>query len=469
MIIAEQGRTIARLEGVISGLMKRVQELEARLAQNSSNSSMPPSSDPPGAPPAQSKGPTGRRRGGQPGHKKHERVLLPPEQVSETTDMKPKGCRRCGKRLFGCDRDPHRHQVVDIPRVIAKVVEFRLHSLFCEDCKITTQAALPPGVPTTPFGPRLQALMAVCAGSYHLSKRMIEELVSDFFGVEVSLGSVSNLEQDTSEALAEPVREAAAHIQQQPVVHADETGWTEAKKKAWLWAAVAGNVAVFLIRQSRGKAVAKELLGSLFSGILNSDRWCGYNWVKTRRRQLCWAHLIRHFIAFENHGSEAKELGLALQHQCTLMFDYWHRVRDGTLMVSSFREYVRPIRREIIDLLRRGSACSSAKVAGMCREILSLGGALFTFVRVVGVDPTNNAAERAVRPAVLWRKGSFGTDSANGSRFVERILTVVTTLRLQKRNVLDFVTAACEAQRCGSSAPSLLSNSRCDQPMAMAA
>ena len=418
---------------------------------------MPPSSDSPGAPPAQSKGPTGKQRGGQPGHKKHERVLLPPERVSETTDLKPKGCRRCGKRLLGYDSDPYRHQVVDIPRVIAKVVEYRLHSLFCEGCKITTRAALPPGAPTTPFGPRLQSLMGVCAGSYHLSKRNIEELVSDFFDVEISLGSVSNLEQNTSEALAEPAQEAAAHIQEQPVVHADETGWTEAKKKAWLWVAVAGNVAVFLIRQGRGKAVAKELLGALFSGILNSDRWCGYNWVKTRSRQLCWAHLARHFVAFENYGSEAKELGLALQHQCSLMFDYWHRVRDGTLLRSSFREYMRPIRREIIELLRRGSACSSAKVAGMCREILDLEGALFTFVRVVGVDPTNNAAERAVRPAVLWRNGSFGTDSANGSRFVERILTVVTTLRMQKRNVLDFVTAACEARLTGAEAPSLLS------------
>ena len=353
--------------------------------------------------------------------------------------------------------------------MLAKVDELRLHALFCGDCKITTRAILPPGVPTSPFGPRLQALTAVCAGSYHLSKRMIEELVSDFFGVEVSLGSVSNLEQDTSEAIAEPAREAAAHIQQQPVVHADETGWNEAKKKAWLWVAVAGNVAVFLIRRGRGKAVAKELLGPLFAGILNTDRWCGYNWVKTRRRQLCWAHLVRHFVAFEMHGHEAKKLGLALQHQCELMFDDWHRVRDGTLLRSSFREYMRPIRREIIDLLRRGSSCSSSKVAGMCREILQLEGALFTFVRVTGVDPTNNAAERAVRPAVLWRKGSFGTDSANGSRFVERIMTVVTTLRMQKRNVLDFVTAACEARLSGATAPSLLSATRLIQPVALAA
>ena len=390
--------------------------------------------------------------------------------MSETTEVKPSACRRCGKRLFGNDIDPLRHQVVEIPRVIAKVVEFRLHALACTDCQITTQARLPAGVPTSPFGPRLQAMMAVCAGSYHLSKRMIEELVADFFGVEVSLGSVSNLEQETSEAIAEPVREAVAHVQEQPVVHADETGWTEAKKKAWLWAAIAGNVAVFLIRRSRGKEVAKELLGRAFWGILNSDRWCAYNWVPTRSRQLCWAHLIRHFKAFEQYGKDAKALGLALQARCDAMMAHWHRVRDGTLLRSSFQQYMRPLRREIADLLRRGATCSSAKVASMCREILVHEEALFTFVRVTGVDPTNNAAERAIRPAVLWRKGSFGTGSANGSRFVERILTIVTTLRLQKRNVLDFVTAACEARLHGSPAPSLLSTTQpALQPTSIAA
>ena len=427
------------------------------MGQNSTNSSRPPSSDLPGSPSPAPKSPSGRKRGGQPGHEKRERKLLPPERVDETTDCKPKACRRCGEALSGNDDDPFRHQVVDIPRVIAKVVEFRLHSLCCEHCNITTRASLPAGVPTSPVGPRLQAMMAVCAGSYHLSKRMIEELVSDFFGVDISLGSISNLERETSEAIAEPVKQAVAHVQQQPVVHADETGWTEAKKKAWLWTAIAGNVAVFLIRKSRGADVARELLGHLFSGILNSDRWGAYNWVRTRCRQLCWAHLIRHFKMFEDHGPKAKMLGLALQAQCDLMFANWHRVRDGTLERSSFREYMRPIRREILRLLRSGVDSSSAKVATKCREILKLEAALFTFVRVVGVEPTNNVAERGVRPAVLWRKGCFGTDSENGSRFVERILTVVTTLRLQKRNVLDFLTDACQARIDGECAPSLLS------------
>lgn len=442
---------------MIAKLLLRVQVLEAQLAQNSSNSSRPPSSDPPGATPvAKPPAKPGRRRGGQPGHKKHQRVLLPPERVKQTTSLYPTGCRRCAKPLTGSDPEPYQHQVVEIPRLLAQGHDYWLHSLLCKTCKIYTRAELPSGVPTGNFGPRLQAMIAVCSGQYHMSKRMIEEMMSDFFDAKLSLGSVANLEQDTSEALAAPVAEAAAYVKEQPIKHADETGWTEAKQRAWLWVVVTSSVAVFLIRRSRGAVVAKELLGKAFTGILNSDRWSAYNWIASSMRQLCWAHLVRHFKGFEDHGVHGKRIGLALQECSGRMFDHWHRVRDGTLKRSSFQQYMRPIRSEILNLLRQGSLCDVPKVAGCCREILKLQAALFTFVRVEGVEPTNNIAEQAVRRPVLWRKGSFGTDSENGSRFVERILTAVATLRMQKRNVLDYVTSACEARLRGQDAPSLL-------------
>lgn len=383
-------------------------------------------------------------------------MLLPPERVTETTSLRPTGCRRCAKPLTGSDPKPYQHQVVEIPRLLAQGHDYLLHSLFCKTCKIYTRAELPSGVPTGNFGPRLQAMIAVCSGQYHMSKRMIEEMMSDFFDAKLCLGSVVNLQQDTNEALAAPVAEAAEYVKKQPVKHADETGWTEAKRRAWLWVVVTSSVAVFLIRRSRGAMVAKELLGEAFTGILNSDRWSSYNWIPAAMRQLCWAHLVRHFKSFEDHGVHAKRIGLALQDCCDRMFGHWHRVRDGTLQRSSFQQYMRPIRSEILDLLRQGSHCDVPKVAGCCREILKLQAALFTFVRVEGIEPTNNTAEQAVRRPVLWRKGSFGTDSESGSRFVERILTVVATLRMQKRNVLDYVTVACEARLNGQAAPSLL-------------
>jgi transposase len=454
--IEAQRMTIEQQRRMLAVLEARVRELEARLARHSGNSSLPPSADPPGAPPPAPPKRTGRRRGAQPGHPKHSRPLVPPEQVTHTEVLKPSVCRRCGKSLTGEDAEPYRHQVIDIPKVVATVNEYQLHALLCPDCGITTRATLPPGVPTIGFGPRLQAMVSLCSGDYRMSKRDIERMVEDFFSVPISLGSLSMLEQATSEAIAAPVEQVAQAIQHEPVVHADETGWYERSKRAWLWAAVTGSIAMFLIRASRGAEVAKELLGAAFAGILNSDRWSAYSWVDPLRRQLCWAHLLRHFRGFQDLGPEATKIGEALELFTEVMFHAWHQVKAGTLERTAFQAMMTPLRHWVLVWLHEGELCSVRKVASTCREILKLESALWTFVHVEGVEPTNNAAEQIVRHGVLWRKGSFGTDSPNGSRFVERILTVVLTLRLQKRNVLDYMTAACQAFLRGEPVPSLL-------------
>ena len=215
---------VLKQQGIIEALERRVRELEARLAQFSGNSSRPPSTDPPGAPPPTRPKRKGRRRGGQPGHTKHARALVPPAQVTRMQVLKPCTCRRCGKALFGSDPEPYRHQVVDVPKVAATVEGYQLHALTCSGCKTSTRAQLPAGVPTGQFGPRLQAIVAVCSGDYCLSKREIELLVEDFFGIPIALGSIANLEHATSEAIATPVEEAVKAFQKQPIVHADETG-----------------------------------------------------------------------------------------------------------------------------------------------------------------------------------------------------------------------------------------------------
>ena len=299
-------------------------------------------------------------------------------------------------------------------------------------------------------------MVSLCSGDYRMSKREIEGMVEDFFGVPIALGSISMLEQASSEAIAAPVDEVAQANQQEPVVHADETGWYERGKRAWLWAAMAGLIAVFLVRASRGAEVAKELLGEAFAGILNSDRWSAYAWVDPARRQLCWAHLLRHFRGFQDLGAEASKIGQALELLAETMFHGWHQVRSGTLGRAAFQEMMIQLRKQVIAWLQDGQSCAVRKVASTCREIMKLEPALWTFVHVEGVEPTNNAAEQIVSHGVLWRKRSFGTDSSSGSRFVERILTVVTPLRLQKRNVLDYMTAACQARLRGEPPPSLL-------------
>jgi transposase len=448
MTIEAQQRTIATLE-------TRVRALEVQLARYSGNSSRPPSTDPPGAPPPAQPKRTGRRRGGQPGHTRHTRTLVPPEQVTRTQILKPGACRRCGKNLVGDDPTPYRHQVIDIPRVVARVEEYQLHGLRCQECGISTRALLPEGVPTGGFGPRLQAMVSLCSGDYRMSKREIERMVEDFFSVPIALGSISNLEQATSEAIAAPVAEVAQAIKEEPVVHCDETGWYERSKRAWLWGAVASSMALFVIRACRGAKVAKDLLGAAFSGILVSDRWSAYEWVDVARRQLCWAHLLRQFRGFQGFDPAVK-LGQGLELLTETMFHAWHGVRNGAMSRAAFQDLMIPLRQQVVAWLEEGQSCSIGAVAGRCREIMQLEPALWTFVYTEGVEPTNNAGERILRQGVLWRKGSFGTDSPNGSRFVERILTVVTTLRLQKRNVLDYMTAACQAFLHGKPPPTLL-------------
>jgi transposase len=339
--------------------------------------------------------------------------------------------------------------------VIAEVTEYRLHTLTCQ-CGTETRAELPAGVPQGAFGPRLQAMVSLLSGRYHLSKRDAAEIMADFFQAVVSLGSVPTLERRTSQAVSQPVNEAHEYVKTQPVVHLDETGWREATQKAWLWVAATTLVTVFLIRQSRGGQVAREMLNETFNGIVVSDRWSAYNWLRTRLRQLCWAHLQRDFQAFVERGGESQCIGQAILTQADLMFEWWHKVRDGTMNRTTFQNNMKPVQAKVGKLLRQGTACNHSKTAGTCRDILKREDALWTFVHIEGVEPTNNLAERQIRPGVLWRKGSFGTQSKAGSRFAERIMTVVATLKQQQRNVLDYLTEACDAANWGRQAPSLL-------------
>jgi transposase len=294
------------------------------------------------------------------------------------------------------------------------------------------------------------------SGAYRLSKRNIQQLLADCFGMELALGSFSALESATSEALREPVAEVRRFIQQQPVAHVDETGWREANLRAWLWTAVTEAVTVFLIRGSRGSQVAKALLGETFAGILVSDRWSGYRWMPLRSRQLCWAHLIREFRQMAEAGGSAAALGETLGMCARQLFHWWHRVRDGTLQRSSFCVYTARLRLEVRDLLWEGVSCEDAKSAALCRSLLRHEPALWIFIHHEGIQLTNNPAERALRPVVLWRKSSFGTQSRTGSEFVERMLTVVATLRQQQRQVLQYVIAACQAAFYHQPPPSLL-------------
>jgi transposase len=444
----------AAVSALVDSLQRRIAELEQRLGRNSTNSSRPPSSDPPSLkrrPPAPA---SGKKRGGQPGHRRHVRPLVPPEGVRVVVECRPPSCRRCGDALAGDDPEPIRHQVAEVPPVQPVVDEYRLHRLRCPRCRTTTCAKLPPGVPTGAFGPRLRAVLSVLAGAYRLGKRPIRQLASDLLGLSISAGMICRLERQGAAELEAPVEGLREHVRTAASAHIDETSWWQGRDKMWLWAAITKGATVFTIAKSRGAEVARGLLGTDRRKVVISDRLRSYAWVK--RRQFCWAHLRRDFQAMIDRGGEPGEVGQRLLDHSDVLFRWWHRVRDGTLARSSFRLYVSWLRDCLRDDLRGGLACGCARTAATCRELLAGETHLWTFVRVEGVEPTNNHAERALRHGVIYRKLSGGTDSESGSRFVERMLSVVATCRQQGMNVLDYLTRCYRAHLDGGPVASLI-------------
>jgi transposase len=334
------------------------------------------------------------------------------------------------------------------------VDEYRLHRLKCPRCRTSTCATLPPGVPTGAFGPRLRAILGVLVGAYRLGKRPVRRLAFDLLGLTISVGMISRLERQAAAELAAPVEELREYVRQADVAHIDETPWWQGQDKAWLWGAMTRSVTVFTIAASRGSEVAKDILGTDRRKVVVSDRFKGYVWIN--RRQFCWAHLDRDFQAMIDRGGESAEVGRLVLGHSERLFDWWHRVRDGTMARATLRSKVDVMRFSFREDLRRGVASGCAKTAGTCRELLAGETHLWTFVRIEGVEPTNNDAERALRHGVIYRKLSGGTDSEAGSRFVERILTVVATCRQQDINALDYLTRCYQAHLDGQPAPSLL-------------
>jgi transposase len=448
----------ALFQAVVDYYEQRVAELKSELAalkKTPRNSSLPPSSEHPHAKPASPRKASGKKPGGQPGHPKHERSLIPTDQCSKVMTLKPSCCRRCHQALPpGSDPEPLRHQVWDLPEIRPLVTEYQLHRLAC-DCGATTCAELPAGVPKGQAGPQLIALVALLMGCFKQSKRRVALFLEQVLNQPCSAGWVVKLQNQATDALTPPYEEAMAQLPTEPVLGIDESPTKEGPLKSWLWAFVARSFTVFALRNTRAATVLRDVLTDRFDGVVNCDRAKMY-W-KVGRPQWCWAHLKRDFQALVDHPDhQVKRLGRDLMRPTCELFRHWARCRDGTITRAGMLRLMRPIRQEIDGLLLRGVFSGNPKLVGMCGPLYDHRDWLWTFLDVEGVEPTNNVSERALRPAVIWRKLSFGTQSPKGSRFVETILTVVETCHRQSRNSFQYLTAVMQTHFAGQPAPSLL-------------
>jgi transposase len=405
-------------------LEARVAELERRLSRSSRNSSLPPSQDPPSAPPRPRGKGSGRRRGGQQGHEGRYRRLLPPEQVDEIVEHWRERCRSCAHAFAEPEcvdaAEPSRRQPAELPPIAVRVTEHRLHRVCCPACATVTTAE-PAAAARWAFGPRLQAAVVTLAVRNRVSRRDTSELARELFGVELSTGTVDAVVQRAGDALAGPYTELEQRIKQAAAVNIDETGWKTCGERRWLWGALTQRTALFRIATGRHASEAQTILGERYDGIVCSDRYRGYDYLDPAHRQVCWAHLLRDFTAHSEGMGEQHDFGCA-----GLELDRGARKSTRTKYHRQF-----------------------------ARNLLKHWPALWTFSHTDGVEPTNNHAERGLRGAVIHRKLSLGSQSERGERTIERLLSASMTCRLRRQSFYAYLTQVITAHARGDPMPAL--------------
>ena len=457
---------VRELLTTVATLQEQVRVLTEQLQRNSGNSSRPPSSDPPWRQRPQ-KPPSGRKRGGQKGHPGAHRDLVPSTEVNHLVLVSPATCDHCGEAFeakLPRRRKFRRWQCVELPPIQPEVTEYQLLARQCTCCGRRTWAQLPAGVSRRCVGPRVQALTALLTGACRLSRRQVQCLLTDLCGIRLSLGTLIALEADTAQALAQPYQELAASVPQATVLGVDETSWREAGTLHWLWTAVTPQFAFYRVDRHRNRAAFTALLGAggTEAGepppgpVIGSDRYSAYGHLPPERRSLCWAHLARDFRAAQDRGGIDAVVGRWVLELLGTILVPWRRHRQGELTREALLTAVAPYQEALRTPLNWGSERGTQALRALCNDLRGRWESLWTWLHVEGGEPTNNAAERALRSAVLWRKNSFGHQSEAGEQFVERMLTTVTTLRLQRRNLWDYLVRTCEAATCGGSVPSLL-------------
>jgi transposase len=461
-------RKVAEHEKEIVEREKQIADLERQLAlrrQNSTNSSKPPSSD--GL--AGEQRPRGRKRksrrkpGAQPGHAGHHRRLVPTSEVNTIEVLLPSQCRHCEGRLPRNPRkvmvqgEPRRHQVTEIPPIQPHITEYQIPNVVCGHCGKTTRAPLPEEI-AGHFGPQLAALIAYLTVVCRMPRRVVEALLAQVLGIELSLGSTQKCWEEASQAVAAPCQELERQLRDEPVLNADETGWRTNGDKRFLWAFVTARYVVYTVAATRGSEVLIRLLGAVFQGVLCSDRFSAYLKYHKGKAQFCWAHLKRNLLGmveFTKSSAVERFCRDALAQHARL-FRLWHKFRGGQIDRCQLILRSIPIQKRIVELAERHLDSQHREVRNLATALFQYNERLFIFLEEEGVEPTNNSAERALRTGVQWRKICFGNRSATGELATARLLTVAETCDLRKLNSLAYLAAAIAAHRRRQPVTSLL-------------
>jgi transposase len=466
--IIERAKQIADAEKQIADAEKQIADLERQLAQrrqNSTNSSKPPSSD--GL--AGDQRSRGRKRksrrkpGAQPGHVGHHRRLVPTAEVSAVEVRLPSQCGHCGARLPQNPRkvvtqgEPRRHQVTEIPAIQPYITEYQFPDVVCGHCQKATRAPLPNEI-VGHFGPQLAALIAYLTVVCRMPRRVVEELLAQVLGINISLGSTQKCWEEASQAVAAPCQELEQRLKDEPVLNADETGWRTNGDKRFLWAFVAARYVVYTVAATRGSEVLIRLLGAVFQGILCSDRFSAYLKYHKGKAQFCWAHLKRNLLGMVDFtkSSTVERFCRDALAQHARLFRLWHKFRGGQIDRRQLILRSLSIQKRIVELAERHLNSQHREVRNLATALFVYNERLFTFLEEEGVEPTNNSAERALRTGVQWRKVSFGNRSAPGELATARLLTVSETCDLQQLNTLAFLAAAITCHRRRQPVKSLL-------------
>jgi transposase len=459
------------LAGRLRALEDRLGRVETERAASSRNSSSPPSEDVPQTRQQRralarekakqlAKDAKRREQGARPGHRGVGRELLPVEEVDEVENHYPSECRGCGHEFTDLERVPRsgagRHQVAELPPIAVTYTEHRTHRLRCPGCEKRTRAVL--GViGESAFGPQLQAALVTLTARNRISRRDLSELAGELFQVGVSTGALDAICQRASRLLAGPHEQLVAGVLASGAINVDETGWFLGGEQRTMWTAATPDAAVFRICKDRHRDRLAELIGPAYSGVVTSDRWWAYNVLDPEQRQACWSHLVRDFRRHSEGLTHQKAFGGAGLELTGRLFQAWH-AHSGHQDRARLAREMQPVQDELLVLLQ--AAVDGRKRnrfhRGLANNLLKIWPALWTFVTTAGVEPTNNAAERALRGPVIARRLNYGNQSDNGERFTERALSASVTCRLQHRSIYHYLSQLFTAHQHARTMPALI-------------